>query len=146
MEIAARFPSSTSLHHQCSTNKFSSPTSQHFSTDDLGTLTFDDLLDSFRNDYLAEWAEDDIKDVLNNIFEKETADLILKDILFIRGEDRSCWGGLMKKAYNNGYDSKNDGIDLIDWETVLYASFNDIKQCIKKRGEQCKLAFRILVC
>lgn len=84
MEIGARFPSSTSLHHECSINKFSSLTSHHCSTNGQGAPTFDDLLDSFRNDYLVKWEEDDIKNVLNNTFEKETAQQILKDTLFIQ--------------------------------------------------------------
>lgn len=55
---------------------------------------------------------------------------------------------LMDEARRNGYNNQNDDDtnDGILWEDVLCASFNDIRKCLDNRGEQFKMAFRIMVC
>lgn len=106
---------------------------------------FQELVDLFRNGELEKFKDDDdILTVLKERFEHETAQRIWKDILYIKKTPTDCWKPLYEEAHKKGY-RKGTSIDIVDWEAVLNAPFDDIIGCIKSRGEQSKIAFRILV-
>ena len=69
---------------------------------------------------------------------------ISQDIKSFIENDTSRWKYLLEEAYKNGY-RKEETSETIDWEALLHASFGEIEECIKDRGTQSQMTFRILV-
>jgi len=102
----------------------------------------EELIASLRTGEVSNWGKERIRKVLRDRFEHSTAAKIYNDIASVG--DTSHWNSLLKEAYANGY-RKEDTVETVDWEALLHAPFAEIAGCIRDRGNQSQMAFRILV-
>lgn len=125
-----------------------------------------ELIASLRTGEISNWDKDEkhIQKVLQERFEpptvtkissmdtkpptdtkiSSTVTKILQDIKRFLEDDTSHWKYLLEEAYKNGY-RKEETDETIDWESLLHASYGEIKECIKDRGTHTQMTFRILV-
>uniref|UniRef100_A0A0E0KPE0 Demeter RRM-fold domain-containing protein n=1 Tax=Oryza punctata TaxID=4537 RepID=A0A0E0KPE0_ORYPU len=120
------------------------------------------IMSAIRSGDISNWDDDHIQKVLKVRFKdstpppppsesyssnrktSSTAETIFKDIMSIKKNDTSHWHSLYDEARNRGYIRDDDIPDMVDWEALMNASFADVVDCIKDRGQHSQMAFRIL--
>ncbi|OQU91485.1 hypothetical protein SORBI_3001G188500 [Sorghum bicolor] len=106
-----------------------------------------ELLTSLRTGEISnsELDKERIKKVLLKRFKiPTTVEKISKDIESFLEKDTSPWKYVLEEAYKNGY-RKEETSETIDWEALLHTSFGEIEECLKERGTQSQMTFRILL-
>ncbi|KAL6878486.1 hypothetical protein ACP4OV_012656 [Aristida adscensionis] len=95
---------------------------------------------------ISTWNSDLINLAKDESGEPVVTEITLKRFLGARQQkDTSHWDKLREEAYRNGYTNRSgtETSDAVDWESVERASFHEVKECIKVRGQHYLLALRI---